>query len=159
MAMEIEFTTDNNSQFAGLLEEHGLSRSLMLEVMERTTKPVDDSFEPVPFVHASAIQPKLEELAGLSIPAPNLLEPLVSLNAQYNEVLDLDKWVAYSAASLAASEIIAIAASIISGELRRIELANMCNPSTNLVLASTSSLKYSQTFQGRHSSRACRSSR
>ncbi len=94
MAMEIEFSTDQSTEFAEILHKSHLSKALMLEIMRRTTSELEggeDSFTPTPFVHASAKQPALIGQDGKL--NADFTKPYVSLNALHNEVMDLDKWI------------------------------------------------------------------
>ena len=93
MAMEIEFTTDQSTEFAEMLQEHKLSKALMLEIMERTTAELagnEDSLREEPFVHASSKQPAMIDANGNL--QTDFRKPFISLNATYVETLDLDLW-------------------------------------------------------------------
>ena len=93
MAMEIEFSTDQNTEFAEMLDKHKLGKALMLELMERTTAELtgdDTSLKTEPFVHASSKQPALiDDNGNLDV---NHAKPFISLNANYVETMDLDQW-------------------------------------------------------------------
>ena len=93
MAMEIEFSTDQNTEFSDIMDKSGLSKKIMLEIMNRTISELQygiPAFHSGPFVHASQKQPTMIGEDG------NLntnTDPTISLNATYNETMDFDSWV------------------------------------------------------------------